>query len=288
MKRRRVLFIHLSQSRVFLQKIAVLVCLLFALVLMTLSKVEHPFVLRLKQNLSTIINPIVNIVRLPSDGVYYVYTSTHRLIDACSENKALTLENERLRLVEQQNRILKIENKFLSDMLNYMPFEDVQFVTAKVIALKNDGFVRMLTVYVGQKNLVKKGQVVLHRNNVIGRIDSVDGAYAQVLLLSDISSKIPVMIERTQTRGILSGNNTGTLNLLYPSSDFNEPLMIGDKVITSGVGGIFPSGLTVGRIIDVSTHEIKVEAVESLDSLEFVYIVDYHLETPQDGAETTP
>lgn len=288
MKRRRVLFMRLSKSRIFLQKISVVLFLLLALMLMVLSKMQHPSVLVFKQALLSIVNPIIHVVRLPADGVYFLYTSGRDLIDVKTQNKELKKENEHLKLTKQQNKILRLENHMLSQMLNYTPLEDATFVTAKVIALKNDGFVRMLTVFVGKSHSVKKGQVALHNFNVIGRVDSVNGAYADILLLNDISSKIPVMIERTQTRGILSGNNTGTLDLLYPSSDSNEPLMIGDIVATSGIGGIFPSGLTVGRIASVDSHEIKVEAAQNLDALEFIYIVDYHLGIPQNNAEVMP
>jgi len=98
------------------------------------------------------------------------------------------------------------------------------------------------------------------------------------LLIIDISSKIPVLIERTNAKAILSGNNTDMLNLLYTTSE-NAPV-VGDKIVTSGVGGIFPSGLDVGRIVSADTHEIKVKAFANIESIEYVYIVDYGFETP--------
>ena len=121
----------------------------------------------------------------------------------------------------------------------------------------------------------QKGQIVLGDESVIGRIDKVSGHYAKVILVTDINSKIPVVIERTRVRGILSGNNTVFPQLLFTrsTSDIQE----GDVVVTSGVGGMFPSGLPIGFVNSIKNGVIDVETMADISRVEYVRIVDYGL-----------
>ena len=89
------------------------------------------------------------------------------------------------------------------------------------------------------------------------------------------SSKIPVIVERTRVRGILSGDNTSIPKLVFVPLD--AELAIGDRVVTSGVAGVFPPGLPVGRISSVEKNNIKIKTSSNLDRLEYVKIIDYGL-----------
>ena len=147
-------------------------------------------------------------------------------------------------------------------------------MSAKIIAESGDSFTHTLLVYIGDED-VKKGQIVLGDESVIGRIDKVSGRYAKVILVTDINSKIPVVIERTRVRGILSGNNTALPQMMFTrsSSDIQE----GDVVVTSGVGGMFPSGLPIGFVNSVKNGIVEVETMADISRVEYVRIVDYGL-----------
>ena len=102
-----------------------------------------------------------------------------------------------------------------------------------------------------------------------------------MILVTDINSKIPVVIERTRVRGILSGNNTETPSLIFTRSaaDIQE----GDVVVTSGVGGMFPAGLPIGFVSSIKNGDIAVETMADISRIEYVRIVDYGLSTEDDG-----
>ena len=159
-------------------------------------------------------------------------------------------------------------------LLNYVPPADATFISAKIIAESGDNFTHMLLVYIGDE-VVKKGQIVLSDESVIGRIDEVGEHYARVVLVTDINSKIPVVVERTRARAILSGNNTVMPQLMFLRSvaDVQE----GDVIVTSGVGGMFPAGLPIGFVNSVRNGEITIETIADIGRIEYVRIVDYGL-----------
>ncbi len=273
MKRRRVLFIRLSQFRIFLRKLIVTLVVISAFGLVILSKADNAHLNTTEDVVARVLNPVIRVMQLPADGVYYLYEKIRDVIRVYADNKALKSQEERVYYLEQKLQALKIENELLSEMLYYTPPEDADFVTAKVIASEGDGFSHSLIAYIANVKSVKKGQVVLYKRSVIGRIDSVHGSYVRILLISDINSKIPVVVERTRAKGILSGNNTSVMNLLYtaPKAD----IVKGDEIVTSGVGGIFPSGLPVGYVTRVSPSAIEVEPMEPIETVEYVKIVNY-------------
>ena len=100
--------------------------------------------------------------------------------------------------------------------------------------------------------------------------------YAKIILITDINSKIPIVVERNRVRGILAGDNTSNPKLIF--TPINSNLMVGDKLVTSGVAGVFPAGLPVGKIISIKKNEIKIKPSGALTQLEFVKIINYNLD----------
>ena len=188
-------------------------------------------------------------------------------------------ENKQMLILQNKVRTLEVENQLLSRLLNYTPPADATFISAKIIAESGDNFTHMLLVYIGDEP-VKKGQIVLGNESVIGRVDKVSGHYAKVILVTDINSKIPVVVERTRARGILTGNNTATPTLLFTraTADIQE----GDVVVTSGVGGMFPAGLPIGFVSSISGRQINVETMADISRVEYVRIVDYGLSNEEE------
>ena len=108
---------------------------------------------------------------------------------------------------------------------------------------------------------------------MVGRVESVSGSYVRVLLFTDINSKVPVILERNRIRGILSGDNTTVPKLMFTAAgaDIKE----GDMVVTSGVAGVFPTGLPIGVVSKITKGAIAVETISDIERLEYIKIVDY-------------
>ena len=174
--------------------------------------------------------------------------------------------------MQNKYKALEIENKLLVELLNYVPLPESGFIAARIVAEESDAFTHSVVAYIGDKD-VSKGDIVLSNQGVVGRVDRVSGSYAKIILITDINSKIPVMIEKNRTRGILSGDNTTFPRLIFVPLD--AEFDVGDRIVTSGVSGVFPAGLPIGEIISVSKNEIKVKPFASREKLEYIRIVKY-------------
>jgi rod shape-determining protein MreC len=98
---------------------------------------------------------------------------------------------------------------------------------------------------------------------------------SRVLLLTDISARVPVVIERTRDQAVLAGNNSDNPELQYLPRDVD--IKVGDRIVTSGVGGNFPVGLPVGEVTRVADGHILVQLYAQLDRMEYIRLVDYSL-----------
>lgn len=273
MKRRRVLFIRLSQFRIFIRKLLVAALFVSALAFMMLSKADTLILNKISNSLSRGLSPVIQVMQFPAEVVYALYDKIRDISLVYSENKRLKAENTELLMLKNQVRTLKAENKLLGQMLNYAPPPEATYITAKIVAEEGDGFSHSLIAYSENASQVRKGQVVLGAQSVVGRVESVSGSYIRVLLFTDINSKVPVILERNRIRGILSGDNTTVPKLLFTATgaDIKE----GDVVVTSGVAGVFPTGLPIGVISKITKDAIAVETISDIERLEYVKIVDY-------------
>lgn len=279
-RRRRVLFLHLSRLRRTIKKSAIAVLFVLVFVFMLLNKTNNALIEKTSTTAEEIITPITEILVMPASMLLngYDYLRSLRKIDI--ENQALREENRKLIMANAKNRALEIENKILADMLNYVVPPEADFITAKVVAQEGTAFAHSLTVYVGENNHVEKGQVAISDKGVVGRVEDVGSRYAKIALINNINSKISVMIENTRVRGMMVGQNDIWPELVFLPLD--AELNVGDKVVTSGIGGVFPVGLPVGKIASVSKNSAKIEPANNLSRLEYVMIVDYKLPDPAD------
>lgn len=241
--------------------------------LMMLSKADTYVLNKTTGMISATLSPIIRIMQFPAQMVYLGYEKARDIIKVYSQNKQLREENIKLMILKNKVRTLEAENRLLGEMLNYISLPEAAYITAKVVAEEGDGFSHSLIVYVGDENRVYKDQVVMSDESVVGRVENVNGKYARVILITDINSKIPIIIERNRERAILSGDNTLIPKLLYTSlsTDIKE----GDIVVTSGVAGVFPVGLPIGTVKNISKEKIEIVPMADIERLEFVKIVDY-------------
>ncbi len=275
MKRRRSLFIHLSHIRLLTQKFALVILFLSTFVFMLVNKTNSVLIEETSSVAIDIVSPAVDVLVIPARIIskFYDYFRDLRLIH--KDNQRLKEENEKLNQLYDRARALEIENKLLSEILNYVTPPQAQFLTVRVIAEEGDAFSHSVIAYIGDKK-VKKGQVAVTDKGVVGRVDRVGNVYAKILLITDINSKIPVMVEKSRTRGILSGDNTSLPKMVFTPLDAD--LDVGDRIVTSGVAGVFPVGLPVGKVISVDKHEIRVKPFGNLEKLDYIKLVDYGLD----------
>ena len=218
--------------------------------------------------------PILDAVSQPISAADKLTTNIIALRDVHQENQRLRLENERLLQWQAVARQLEIENRQLQSLLSYHRPDVERFVTARVIGLGGT-FVRTVIISAGREQGVRKGQVAVTGDGLIGRVSDVGNRSARVLLLTDLNSRVPVMAERTRSRGILVGNNTTNPRLEYLSA--NSDVRPGDRVVTSGDGGAFPPGIPVGTVAALDAQGLEVHPFAKATKLEFLRLMDFGL-----------
>lgn len=276
MKRRRSLFIHLSYIRILAKKFAIVILFLTAFALMLLNKTESVILEKTSSAAADVISPVVDLLVVPARLIAGVYDYFGEIKEVYKDNQDLRAENKKLLNLYDKMKVLEVENKLLSHLLNYEVPPEAEFITARIIAEEGDAFSHSVIAYTGGSDKVKKGQVVLSDRGVVGRVDKLGNMYSKILLITDINSRIPVMVEKNRVRGILAGDNTSWPKMVFIPLD--AEINVGDRIVTSGVAGVFPSGLPVGRIASVEKNQVIVKPYSNLDNLEYVRIVDYGLE----------
>ena len=286
MKRRKSLFMHLSNIRLLAKKFALVLLFLSAFVLMLVNKTDTAIIEKTSSFATDVVSPVIDLLVIPARAVADVYDYLKELKQIHQENKELRQENRKLLQAKDRAQALEIENRILSRLLNYVTPPEAKFITARVIAEEGDAFSHSLIAYTGEAKGVRKGQVVLSNRGVVGRIEQVGKLYSKIILITDINSKIPVMVEKSRVRGILSGDNSTMPKLIFIPLD--ATVNVGDRIVTSGVAGVFPAGLPIGKVVKVSKGEIAVKPFSSLEQLEYIKLVNYGLEGILDGTQEEP
>jgi len=155
------------------------------------------------------------------------------------------------------------------------PPADARYVSAQVIANSGGAFVRMILINAGTEDHIARGQAAITGEGLVGRLTEVGDRAARVLLITDLNSRIPVTVERSHVNAVLAGDNSERPRLLYlPPPD---GVKVGDRIVTSGEGGVFPPGLPVGVVGSLDAAGPRVEPYVELSQIGYVLVVDYGL-----------
>jgi rod shape-determining protein MreC len=261
--------------RVLAHRFAYVGLVLTAGALMMLGKADAVLMERLRVQVNEAVAPILEILSQPIDAVARVAEQVQSWIALHDENERLNRDRERLLQWQTVARHLEAENATLRKLLKFVPEPDARFVTARVIADSGGAFAHSLLLSAGASSGVGKGQAVVTGEGLVGRIAGVGDGAARVLLITDLNSRIPVLVGSDRTRAILAGDNSNRPKLLYLKPD--AVIAEGDQVVTSGHAGAFPPGLAIGSVASVSDGEIRVTPFVERSRLEYVRVVDYGL-----------
>jgi rod shape-determining protein MreC len=166
-----------------------------------------------------------------------------------SENVALRLEAERLRLQALQAEEARQENIRLRRMLELRVRLPLSALAGEVIGREEDGWVRAITVNRGHASGVTRQIPVIVPEGLVGRVLQVRGGASVIQLLNDPTSTVGGVVQRTRTHGLVEGHTGGTVRLKFMAR--GAQVEMGDLVVTSGVGNLFPKGLPIGRVIAI-------------------------------------
>lgn len=257
------------------QRFAYLTLVLSTIALMFLGKIDAVVVEKARVVVTDSMAPILDAVSRPVEAVNNVIQEAHDLYALRLQNTELKTDRERLLQWQAVARRLEAENETLRGLLNFVPDRDPGYVTARVIADTAGSFANSLILNAGDRVGIRKGQAAVSGEGLVGRVADVGRRSSRLLLITDINSRIPIMVQPGGARAIMAGNNTGTPKLVHLSPGFS--VAAGDRVVTSGHGGAFPQGLPVGVIASNDENGIAVQPYTDQERLQYVRILDYGL-----------
>jgi rod shape-determining protein MreC len=204
-----------------------------------------------------------------TDGVTGVWGRFQGGVGNTQEVVRLAAENRLLRAELEQLAEVRLENERLSRMLDFREAADIQAraLPARVIAEDASSWFRTIMIDRGSKDGVAEGQPVVVAEGVVGRVIKTAHRQSRVLLITDASSAVAGLVQRTRTRGVCRGQGD---QLSFDFAMHREAIEEGDRIVTSGMGGVFPKGLSVGTVRRVKRSEFGLfHGVEVTPAVDF-------------------
>jgi rod shape-determining protein MreC len=266
---------RLGTLKTLLQRFAFLSLIALTFALMLIGKADTVLVERARVALTDAVVPILRVLSQPANAIAETIANVRELAAIREQNSTLREANERLLQWQAIAQRLEAENRSLKALLALVPEPNANFVSARVVGDTGGTFAQTVLITAGANDGVGKGDVVMTGEGLVGRVVQVGARSARVLLITDINSRIPVVVGEAANRAILVGDNGLRPRLLYVGA--KTVVVPGDKVMTSGDAEAFPPGLPVGRVARVQDGVIEVEPYVSRDKLQHVRVVDFGL-----------
>jgi len=269
--------------------------LVLSFLLMTLQvRHESGVVTFTRQALLFVVSPFIKVTSATIRGVTGTWRDYVDLRALREENKRLQLETTTLKRRLEQLQDQALETQRLERLLAMRQASRAEFLTARVVGKDATNWFKTILLDRGSLEGIRRNQSVLAPDGLVGRVVEVTPSSARVQLLTDPVSAVGGLIQRTRVTGIVSGNLGAGARVRY------LPLMadvaVGDEVLTSGMGGVFPKGILIGRITSVERksgalfQEATLQSAVDLSRLEEVLILtnlDVH-EGFESGAGSQP
>ena len=259
------------------QRFSLLGLIIFSILFLILGGINFKPINYLKIAIKEIVYRSTFIVSTPENFIKESYLKVQTHLNLYNINKKNELEVANLRAKDLLNEFLVLENKRLKKIVDdYLVESESTF--AKVLSDKNSPFFKSIIINKGSKHGINLGSIVMDNEYLVGKIVEVNFTSSRVLLLSDLNSKIPVILEPIGLLSILSGTGEDYGTIQYNK---NESIVESDVIIyTSGIGDLFKAGIPVGKItINNSENEDqKIEFFSDFAQLKFVKILSFKKE----------
>ena len=247
-----------------------LLCLV-AVLLLLLGRAETGLVERARAGIGDVIAPIMEVVSEPIGLLSVAVNDLGAFLNIYEENVRLREQNLRLSEWHQLALNLTKENSALRELVKYRPGNELASVAVRVVGDSTGIFVRSVLANAGHEAGLSKGDAVVDARGLIGRVIETGHRSARVLLITDLNSRVPVVVQRNGVLAILAGDNSATLSLKFRS--LRARLRPGDRIVTSGHGNMFPPDLAVGEVVAIDDGEVRIRPLADLDRLDYVRVL---------------
>lgn len=245
-------------------------CLVIAVLLMLTSAIRPNLFDPARNGLRTQLAPVLSTFSTPFISLSQTMDYLFSLTRLKTEVEKLRVDNKRLEEWYNTAQLLQAENTSLRELLKVKLDPSLTFITTRVIGDTGGPYAQTIIVGAGDKDGVHKGDVVMAGEGLIGRITSVQPNSAIALLITDLNSRVPVRVEGSNLQAILAGTNGQ--RLILDRIPEGSTVKDGARVLTSGIGGIFPPDLPVGSVLNVDNH-LEMKPFADFGRLLFVRVV---------------
>lgn len=264
----------ISRSKVSLISFCLFCCSLF----LTAYSSKHPQVARAGYILiAEVYRPFQLLVKLVSSRTSDLWYGYLYLVNVQEENSELRKKLQHLETEIVQLREVQAENVRISKILGFVNESHLKGTVGRIIGYSPSDWLRTVVVNKGSSEGVETGMAVVERGGVVGQVIEVSLHTARVILANDVTSGVDALVQESRARGVISGGPKGRYIFKYVARE--QDVKVGDRVVTSGIGGVYPHGLLLGVVVDIKRNsaglfqEIEVEPAVDFQRLEEVFIV---------------
>jgi rod shape-determining protein MreC len=258
-----------------LSRLTLPVLMVAAFCLMLIGKADALIASQLRMAVGDSLAPLYAVLVAPIDDARSWLAESSRALTVMHDNQLLRAENEELRKWQTVALALDAENATLKSELHWIPQSAPSFVTARVVADTGGIYAKSVLVAIGPNRFVARGQIALDDRGLVGRVSELGARSARIVLITDINSRIPVMLTHSRAHAIMAGTNGDRPRLLFLPADFHP--VDGERVVTSGEANVYPANLPVGSVHVRPDGSAEIIPEAQLDRLDIVRIFDYGL-----------
>lgn len=255
------------------RKVELILFTFLSIIFLVTSKVNENFTRNFSYLFVDISLPIIKVTSFPFNTAISLLTNFQELVNAKHENKKLKEENDRLRSFYIKAINISNENEELKDILRFVIPRSTNYEVAKVTGRTHGLFNQKLFLNKGSADGIKEGSVVTGSLGLIGRVVDIKENKSRLMLPTDSNSRIPVLASKARARGVLVGNNSSRMEILYLSK--HHQIKVGDMIFTSGDGDVLPPGLLIGVVTKVDRFYVAVEMAEDISNADIVTVMQY-------------
>ena len=256
------------------QKFSLLTLLFLSILVIILSNYNFKVIQLIKIGINEFTYRASFLISTPENKIQKINSQIKDHLKVYDNYKNLELELEKLKQKKLTNNFLKMENEKLRDLIN----ESINSneILARVLIDKESPFLRSIILNKGTKDKLKIGMAVVDEVHLVGKVIEVNFTNSRVLLLSDLNSKIPVVLEPIGMQAVVSGTGGTNGKIQYTKEEYSDDINNQEIIAyTSGLGGLFKPGLPVGKISRVNPHEIIF--FSDFKQLEYVKIISLNV-----------
>ena len=255
------------------QKFSLISLIVLSIVIIVLSNFNFKPIQLVKLGINEVIYRSSYISSIPENKIKEVTSKFKLHLELYENHQSKLIQIENSDEIKVLNNILIAENKRLRELIDESINSEEIF--ARVIIDRESPYLKSIVLNRGSKDNVKIGMAIMDRNYLVGQIIEVNYSNSRALLLSDLNSKIPVIIQPPFLQAVASGTGKDHGIIEYTKDDYKENQIENEAVVyTSGLGGIFKPGIPVGKLINNSE---KLNFFSDFGQLSFVKIVEFKI-----------